>query len=35
MNNKLNFNGQKFYIGIDVHKKHWTITIRNNGNVLT
>lgn len=24
---KLDFNGQTIYIGIDVHKKHWTITI--------
>ena len=29
--NKLNFDGQIFFIGIDVHKKSWTITIRLNG----
>jgi transposase len=29
-NKRLNFNNQQFYIGIDVHKKQWTITIRNN-----
>lgn len=30
-NNKLNFTGQVFFIGIDVHKKSWTVTIRLNG----
>jgi transposase len=25
-----NFNNQAFYVGIDVHKKNWTITIRSN-----
>jgi transposase len=29
-NNKLNFNGQQFHIGIDVHKKNWKVTIRTN-----
>lgn len=28
---KFNFNGQKFYIGLDVHKKSWTVTIRSQG----
>ena len=28
-NNKLDFTGQEFYIGIDVHKKNWAVTIRN------
>jgi len=27
-NNILNFNNQRFYIGIDVHKKSWKVTIR-------
>jgi transposase len=26
--NKLSFSGNHFYIGIDVHKKSWTVTIR-------
>jgi len=26
----LNFNGHKFYIGIDVHQRKWVVTIRNN-----
>jgi transposase len=30
-NIKLNFNGQKIYVGIDVHKKNWQITIVLNG----
>ena len=25
---KLNFSGKRFYIGIDVHKRHWVVTIR-------
>lgn len=25
--NKLNFKGQNIYIGIDVHKKSWSVTI--------
>ncbi len=29
--NKVNFEGQIFFIGIDVHKKSWTVTIRLNG----
>ena len=29
-NSKLDFSGQEFYIGIDVHKKNWTSTIRSN-----
>jgi transposase len=27
-NNKLDFTGQIFFIGIDVHKKQWVVTIR-------
>ncbi len=27
-NNKLNFNNQNFFIGLDVHKKNWRVTIR-------
>ncbi|MCF6268521.1 MAG: transposase, partial [Melioribacteraceae bacterium] len=30
-NNKLNFSGQKIYVGIDVHKKSWDIAIVING----
>jgi len=26
--NELNFNGQNIYVGIDVHLKSWTVTIR-------
>lgn len=29
-NNQLNFNDQDFYIGLDVHKKSWSVTIRTN-----
>ncbi len=29
-NCKLKFDNQKFFIGIDVHKKSWKVTIRNN-----
>jgi hypothetical protein len=28
------FNNQQFYIGIDVHLKHWVVTIRSNKMVL-
>jgi len=28
------FKGKNFFIGIDVHKKHWTVTIRHNGLAL-
>ena len=28
--NTISFKGQAFYIGIDVHKKHWLVTIRSN-----
>lgn len=27
----ISFKGQDFYVGIDVHKKRWSVTIRNNG----
>ena len=30
-NTKLNFTGQKLYVGIDVHKKTWNVTIVLNG----
>ncbi|MCL0060250.1 IS110 family transposase [Dehalococcoidia bacterium] len=30
-NNQISFKGQHFYIGIDVHKKRWVVTIRHNG----
>lgn len=29
--NSFDFNGQKFYVGLDVHKKSWTVTIRSLG----
>ena len=29
-NQPINFNGQTFYIGIDVHQKKWVISIRCN-----
>ncbi len=28
--NTLNFNSQLFYLGLDVHKRQWTVTIRSN-----
>ena len=28
LQNSLDFNGQKFYVGIDVHKKSWSVTVR-------
>ncbi len=28
--NTLNFNSQSFYLGLDVHKRQWTVTIRSN-----
>lgn len=37
MNNNsipLNFSNQHFYIGLDVHKKRWSVTIRNNNLTL-
>jgi len=33
-NNKLYFNGQEFYIRMDIHKKSWKVTIRTNQMVL-
>lgn len=29
-NNTLDFSNQKFYIGIDVHKKNWIVTVQSN-----
>ena len=29
-NNKLDFNNQPFYVGLDVHKKRWVVTVRSN-----
>lgn len=26
--NNIDFQGQNFYIGLDVHKKNWSVTIR-------
>ena len=34
-NRKLDFNNQRFYLGLDVHKKSWKVTIRTGGYVLT
>lgn len=31
LQNSCDFNGQKFYVGLDVHKKSWTVTIRSLG----
>jgi hypothetical protein len=31
LQNLQEFKGQKFYIGIDVHKRSWTVTIRSLG----
>src|SRR5471030_2056398 len=28
LQNSIDFNGQKFYVGLDVHKKSWAVTIR-------
>ena len=33
-NNKIDFNNQQFFIGIDVHKKSWKVTIRSGKIVL-
>jgi len=31
LQNPIDFNGQKFYVGLDVHKKSWAVTIRSLG----
>lgn len=31
LHNSIDFNGQKFYVGLDVHKKSWAVTIRSMG----
>lgn len=31
LQNPIGFNGQKFYVGLDVHKKSWAVTIRSLG----
>lgn len=28
---KMNFRGQRFFVGIDVHKKNWSVTVKSNG----
>jgi transposase len=33
-NKKLDFSNQNFWIGIDVHKKNWKVTVRNSGREL-
>ncbi len=30
----LNFNNQSFYLGLDIHKRQWTVTIRSNRMIL-
>ena len=30
-NNQINFKGQKFFIGLDVHKRKWVVRVRSNG----
>jgi hypothetical protein len=31
LQNPIDFNGQKFYVGLDVHKKSWAVAIRSLG----
>lgn len=31
LQNSIDFKGQKFYVGLDVHKRSWTVTIRSLG----
>jgi len=31
LQNSVDFNGQKFYVGLDVHKRSWAVTIRSIG----
>lgn len=31
LQNSIDFNGQKFYVGLDVHKSSWAVTIRSMG----
>jgi transposase len=31
LQNSIDFNGQNFYVGLDVHKKSWAVTIRSMG----
>lgn len=31
LQNSIDFDGQKFYVGIDVHKNSWTVTVRSLG----
>lgn len=33
-NKILDFKNQQFYVGIDVHKKNWSVTIRSGGIAL-
>jgi hypothetical protein len=35
LQNSIDFKGQKFYVGLDVHKRSWTVTIRSLGIHLT
>lgn len=34
-NEQINFNNQVFYIGLDIHKKNWSVTIRTNNMELS
>lgn len=31
LQNSIDFNGQKFYVGLDVHKRSWAVTVRSLG----
>ena len=31
LQNSVDFSGQKFYVGLDVHKKSWSVTVRSLG----
>ena len=31
LQNSIDFNGQNFFVGLDVHKKSWAVTIRSKG----
>src|SRR4051812_31257207 len=31
LQNSIDFTGQKFYVGLDVHKRSWAVTIRSMG----
>jgi transposase len=35
LHNSIDYKGQKFYVGLDVHKKSWAVTVRSMGIQLT